>query len=233
METISPGQIHLADQRGVIQNERFRRFSSFGNDDAVYTQRKAFGPLQVFNDETLAAAQSVDISINQACYFVLIPITGAVIIKNSRGKNTMVDVGEVFINYVKKGDTLQLENPYHDNWINFLYLEVNAKPDVFPFFEEQFSFDFGERQNELIGIIPADRKLPFSLHLGQFGGRKEALYQLIDHNNLMYAFVIAGAFELQGRLMHQRDGLALWQLHQADLEALSNNALLLLLEMTR
>jgi hypothetical protein len=231
MEKISPGQIHLADQRGITQNNNFRRYSGFKYDGTLNLPREAFGPLQVFNDETLAAAKAVDIAVEQACYFVLIPITGAIIVKDAQGKNTMVDVGEVFVNYLVSDETLRLENPYHSNWINFLYLQVNAKGDVFPFFEELFSFDFSHTQNELISLIPVDRKLPFNLHIGQFGGRQEAIHHLKNRNSLLYAFVIAGAFEIQGRLMHERDGLALWQLQEADLEALSNSAVVMLLEM--
>jgi redox-sensitive bicupin YhaK (pirin superfamily) len=44
-------------------------------------------------------------------------------------------------------------------------------------------------------------------------------------------YVIEGAFEVQYRLLHARDGLALWEAERVEWEALSNDAILLVLEV--
>ena len=49
--------------------------------------------------------------------------------------------------------------------------------------------------------------------------------------NGFFAFVIEGAFELEGRLLHARDGLALWNLEKIEWEALSGGAILLVLQV--
>lgn len=232
MEKISPGQIYLADQRGVTETNVFRRCCSFNYGDHFNEHREAFGSLKVFNDEILAANKSVTLTVAHTCYFVIVPITGELLVKDTEGKSSIIDVGEVHINYTNAGGILELINIYQENWVNFLYLQINADGDEFPILNETFGFDFADRQNELITIIPADRKLPFKLSIGQFTGRKDALYHLKNINSLLFAFNITGAFELQGRLMHERDGLALWNLEEADMEALSNNAVILILEMT-
>jgi hypothetical protein len=231
MEKLSPGQIFLADQRGIAENEISRRFSSFNYGHYINENRKPFGPLEVFNDEILAAGKSVSITIQNACYLVIIPVTGALLSTNAQHKTTVTDVGEVFISYAAAGEVFELTNPYPNDWVNFLCIQVKAKADVFPFFDQTFNFDFAGKQNELIGVIPGYSKLPFSIHIGQFAGRADALYHLKNSDSLFYAFVIAGAFELQGRLLHERDGLALWDLQEADMEALSNNAVMLVIEM--
>ncbi|MBC6988212.1 hypothetical protein H9I52_00875 [Hymenobacter sp. BT491] len=46
-----------------------------------------------------------------------------------------------------------------------------------------------------------------------------------------FAFVVTGAFEVEGRLLHKRDGLALWYVQEVELKALSNDALVLVLEL--
>jgi hypothetical protein len=44
--------------------------------------------------------------------------------------------------------------------------------------------------------------------------------------------VLAGAFEAEGRLLHAKDGLALWDARAPlEIEALSDNALLLVLAL--
>ncbi|WP_165699302.1 pirin family protein [Hymenobacter jejuensis] len=52
-----------------------------------------------------------------------------------------------------------------------------------------------------------------------------------SNRSRFFAFVVAGAFEVEGRLLHERDGLALWDVQEVELEALSNDALVLVLEL--
>ncbi len=66
----------------------------------------------------------------------------------------------------------------------------------------------------------------------KFAGRKEAVYKISRQKNSVFAFVIQGAFEVQGRLLHARDGLGLWDdTNLIELEALSNDAIVLLVEL--
>jgi hypothetical protein len=67
--------------------------------------------------------------------------------------------------------------------------------------------------------------------IGKFTGREEAVYRLSDPRNGLFAFVLQGAFELQYRLLHAGDGLGLWELPEAELEALSNDAIILMVEV--
>jgi quercetin 2,3-dioxygenase len=43
--------------------------------------------------------------------------------------------------------------------------------------------------------------------------------------------VLQGAFEVQYKLMETRDGLALWNAKEIEIEALSNEAIIMLIEM--
>ncbi len=48
----------------------------------------------------------------------------------------------------------------------------------------------------------------------------------------MFVFVVLCAFEVRGRLLQVRDGLGLWNdTNNIELEALSNNAIILLIEL--
>jgi hypothetical protein len=69
------------------------------------------------------------------------------------------------------------------------------------------------------------------LSLGRFAGRRGATYEL-PPGRLFFGFVLAGAFEAEGRLLHEKDGLALWEVPApVEIEALSNHALLLVLTL--
>jgi len=48
----------------------------------------------------------------------------------------------------------------------------------------------------------------------------------------LYCFVLAGTFEIDGRLLHNRDGIALTATEKIEMEALSDHALLLTVELS-
>ncbi len=91
-------------------------------------------------------------------------------------------------------------------------------------------FKLHEDKDQLISLTP-DNMCPI-VKIGKFAGRKEAVYKISRQKNSVFAFVIQGAFEVQGRLLHARDGLGLWDdTNLIELEALSNDAIVLLLEL--
>lgn len=238
MQKLPPGQIYLADQRGVTETGKMTRWCTFNYGDYADPHRKPFGPLLTLNDELYAPGQKVSYIATHALWLVIIPITGEVEWKDDLGHTGAVEVGQVQVRYLPAGNIIELNNPYSDEQINFLYMEFKADPlGLSTLLPKLYEFDFEGRQNQLIDVLQDEqpeslKELPFKLHIARFDGREEALYPVPD-GALFFAFVIAGAFELQGRLMHQRDGLALWDLHEADMEALSNSAVILILEMRK
>lgn len=68
--------------------------------------------------------------------------------------------------------------------------------------------------------------------IGRYDGREEGIYEVQNPDaHGVFVFVIEGAFEVQNRLLHARDGLSLINVAEVDFEALSNDAMLLILEI--
>jgi len=232
MELLSSGQIYLADHRGFLEDAISRRSCSFNYESYFNEHREPFGNLKTLNDEILAAAQSISINIDSFCYLMIIPVTGKANCTINNNILNTVDVGEVFVRYAIPGDVLKLTNVYQEDWINYIFVQFKADASLPVNNQQKFDFDLEVNPNRLVSVVNCELNiLPFTIHIGRFDGRKEALYQLKNDAGLFYAFIIGGAFELQGRLMHQRDGLALWDVKEVDLEALSNNAVILIIEM--
>lgn len=239
MEKLSAGQLHLADQRGVIEHNGLTRWCTFNFGEYFNAERMPFGSLLTLNDELFAPAHIEKYQPEQNVWVVIVPITGEVGYRELNGAGWPIDVGQVQARYVQAGSVIEVYNPYDNERINFLYLEfAAAEIEPLALVPHVFGFDLEGKQNLLVDIIPGtypdgSAALPFTMHIGMFDGRGETIYQMQKTNSLFYAFVIAGAFELQGRLMHKRDGLALWDLQEADMEALSNNAVLLVIEIKK
>ncbi|TWR31641.1 hypothetical protein FPZ43_03995 [Mucilaginibacter pallidiroseus] len=227
MHQLTPGQIYLADRRGFYEDASVQSNYMFNYNGYFADNREPFGPLTVFNDEVLAAKKSIVITVGCNGYALLIPVTGAVD-ADVAGECFTLDVGQMHVLQLNEGDVISLTNPYDDYQINYLFLQFKCEPTQA--YKRQFNFDFAGKPNQLLPVIKRS-ELPFSVQIGHFEGRKESLYEKTGNESMLYCFLIAGAFEVQGRLLHERDGLALWNTNDADMEALSNGAVILVIEM--
>lgn len=227
MKTMTQGKIFLADQRGLKESQKLKRFSTFNFEKFAHPAKTAIDPLYLFNDDMLAGNQKTCFEVDRDSYFIIIPITGAVNYLDDSENETDVDVEEAAIVYVERGANITLSNPFENEIINYLCIGLAAHEPMEnnPRF---FSFDL-EKQNMLIKLSAKD--LPFALHIGRFQGRNE-VNLAIDLNSKIFVSVITGAFEVQGRLLHEKDGLALWDTEMMEIEALSNNAVVLTIEFT-
>ncbi|QIL39921.1 hypothetical protein G7074_11985 [Pedobacter sp. HDW13] len=225
---LSPGKIYLADQRGLTENSTLRRYSTFNFEKYYSEHREPFESLFLCNDESLAGGKVSFFLSKEDSFQIFFPITGGIDVVQGN-KEFSIDTGKLQVLNLGKGEVLEISNPYPKDTIN--YLQLGIKTDFFLLrpSEMLYQFDFEKDQNQLIELI-SNPKLPFKLSAGIFAGREEAIYTLQHSNSKFYCFVIDGAFEIEGRLLHARDGLALWDLPQVELEALSNNAIVLVLE---
>lgn len=230
----TPGKIFLADQRGLVETSEFRRYSTF--NFGVYSQehKEPFGNLYAVNEETLGGGQRLEFTVEQASCLVLLPLIGEVAVTTAAGHNT-IRVEQLQLLTVPASTTVQLTNPYETELVTFLQLWLTAEHPVVEIYAEQVDFQLSTVENQLVPIIAGsktNRLLPFALSIGRFAGRQEVVYPL-EKGASFFAFVLAGAFEVQGRLLHEKDGLALWDTEEVELEALSNNALLVVIELKK
>ncbi|WP_324675341.1 hypothetical protein [Hymenobacter sp. GOD-10R] len=237
MSKQTPGRIYLADQRGLTETAQFRRYSTFNFGSYAHEHKKALGSLLAVNEEMVAGLQHITLRAQQTSHVVIVPITGAIEVKDSFGTTYIADVGEVQVITLPVASTLVLTNPYEADVVSFLHLWIKAEESIMPAFNYSFHFDLDLVDNKLANLVPGSEAnsskslLPFSLHLGRFAGRHETVYQASDAGSLLFTFVVAGAFEVEGRLLHEKDGLGLWETTGIELEALSNNALVVVLEV--
>ncbi|QNH63655.1 hypothetical protein [Hymenobacter sediminicola] len=224
----TPGKIFLAEQRGLLETSQFRRYSTFSFGPYAHEHKGPFGRLHALNEEMLAGGSHLKITAEQDAQVLILPITGTVSAGVGR-RQTQVQVEEIQLLRVAAGSTICFTNPYSEEQITFLHIWLNGDSAA-PEAAQTFAFSLPELENQLATVIPATDTRLFSLSLGRFAGRHEADYQL-DAKAQLFTFVIAGAFEVEGRLLHEKDGLALWHTEEVELEALSNNALVLLLEL--
>ncbi len=226
MKTMTPGKIFLADQRGLKQTHQIKRQSTFNFEQFNHPDKTAIDELYLLNDDLLAGKQKTCFALDRDSYIIILPITGAVNYLDDSENETDIEVEEAVIVYVEQGANITLSNPFENDIVNYLCIAIAANEPMEN--NPQFcNFDLST-ENRLLKIKSSE--VPFVLNIGRFDGRNEATYSL-SRSAKVYAFVINGAFEVDGRLLHEKDGLALWDTPEIELEALSNNAVILVVEL--
>ena len=233
MTDASAGKIYLSAERGYNETERLRSFSTFNFGNFFNPHKSALGGLYVLNDDTIAGGHSVKMHIDQDSFVVFIPVVGTIDYDDSLGNHSLVSAGEMKIIPVPAGTFIKVGNPYEHQLVNYLHLriKISGRSLASPF---TLSFDIAQNKNKLIDITGNSEvqcQLPFKMSMAKLEGRKEIIYDMVKDNSLFYTYVIEGVFEVAGRLLHPKDGLALWNIKQVDAEALSNDAILLMMEL--
>lgn len=229
----TPGKIFLAEERGLAESDRFRRHSTFSFGGFAHPHKGPFGWLFGLNEETLAGGHTVEFAVAEASQVLLLPITGSVAASafGPHASETLVEAGETLLLTLPAGNTLRLRNPFGSELVSFLHIWLRTDEAAIASVAPLVGFDFEQLENRLLPLRPERPHEPVAMSLGRFAGRHEAVYQLRSPAGSAFVFVLAGAFEVESRLLHAKDGLALWDVAEVELEALSNDALLLVLEL--
>jgi redox-sensitive bicupin YhaK (pirin superfamily) len=224
--------IHLGDNRGHLEGEWMRSRMSFNFGNYKAEHREPFGSLQVFNEDTLAAGKSLHMLVEENTEVIIIPLVGTISFKDDKENETYIHPGQGRLFSAATQSSYTISNPFEkEELVNFL--QIWLYKNNAPFIPKQQSFDFDlSETNQLQWLIgPAHLHQTSYCYLGKFDGRKKGNYLLPQSNRGIYAFVIEGVFEVQDRLLHTKDGLVIWNADEIDFEALSNGAILLLLDL--
>jgi redox-sensitive bicupin YhaK (pirin superfamily) len=238
MDTQTEAQIYLSDQRGCSQLDSFRSYHNFNFGHYFEESRKPFGALQLLNDDTLKAGNSISMMAETHTTALIIPIVGGLEYKSESGDG-FLEAGQVQIFSLAAGMHYELINPYETELINFIQIWLNDDSIPSTPALQQTAFDLTTK-NKLLTILPINNSHTQISRgfIGRYDGRQEGVYhlqQLAGQPQFtgIFVFILSGAFEVQNRLLHERDGLALTNLKDGALEfeALSNDAILLLMEI--
>lgn len=224
----SPGKIYLADQRGFIESSVLQRYCTFNFEKYYKKDAEPFGDLFLLNDDSIAGGKLTFFLSKADSLQIFMPIIGRIDIV-SNGKEYALETGQIQVLNLGKGEVLEISNPYQNDTVNYIQIGIRTDMFLLRHSEMLFNFDFEKHKNQLIEII-SNPKLPFKLSAGVFERREEVVYKMQSPESNFYAFIIDGAFEIGGRLLNRRDGLALWNAEKIELKALDNNAMVLVLE---
>jgi quercetin 2,3-dioxygenase len=210
--------ICLADRRLCEQSPVFR----------CYQTPIEAEPFLRFEDNTLAAQQSVEEQFESDRTIVFLPLMGTVEVNDK-----LVEAGQVLYQFAEKNETIIVQNPYESELINYLeiHIQSNQKPTEKVVMAE---FDLGQKNQlhrlsefEIRTPIVTDLQSDTVCYIGKYDGRQDDVLSFSEPTTV-FVFIANGAFEVQNRLLESRDGLLLYDVQTLDFEALSEEAIVLL-----
>lgn len=211
-------KIYKSDWRDTTENHNYQCWSTFKNTD------DSFGVLRVFNEEHLSANASISHKVSSDVQIMLIPIMGGIDFEFDNQKG-FVHINQLQVFNLRQGQSFKIFNPYEKELVRYFYVQFDSDSEVDSF---QNEFDLSNK-NTLISIFKNKNVTAF---LGIYDGRAEENFSLSSPENGLFTFIIQGAFEFQNRLLESGDALHLIGNNTIEFESLSENAMLLILEIT-
>ena len=243
MATQTEAHIFLAEQRGRLETDFVRSYHTFNCGAYQAEGRNPVGALCLLNDDTLRPGASLTMQVEQPTDVILLPVVGGLEygrdLTTGTSDTDFLEPGQVGILSLASGMSYTVSNPYETETINCLQVWLSRSSTDFTPVSSQTSFDL-TRKNNLLPLWPvgdAAKAGGNSLFIGQYGGRAEGIYQVNvgegDEPKKIFVFVLQGVLEVANRLLHEKDGLSLVysHSHMLEFEALSTNAILLLIEL--
>lgn len=215
------GHIYLAEQRTVCKSASSEVYGTF-HDKHDAANAHVMGRLMQANAVILEAGRDILLSIPEQVQTYLLPIGGEILL--AEGSARAVDVGEILIyDHGMDRENLLVMNPYQEHPTSFVQFSCRIDEGM----SCGSSISGLGIDKEKDRLLPIDGSSPFvSLYIGLFGVRKEDALDLEPGKPCFFAYVLAGSFEVEGRLLRSGDSLLLWDLDRAEMESLNDSSIL-------
>lgn len=222
MTDTARAQMFLASQRGRSESLHRQSFYTFNFAANSSSPREAFFAIRSFNEETLAPLAFSQYNAEEHIRFILIPLVGTCECRVGN-ERIVVDAGQVF-SCCSTTAPIEIRNPFTEHYINYILIKLFSKQIVPP---SVTGIAIEDERNMLMPIQSAEHRI----YLGMYDGRREQVVEC-KPGKAFFVFVIEGAFEVNNRLLHRRDGVGIWNAGQLEFESLSNDAVILVAEIT-
>lgn len=234
MKTIFYG----ADTRGVANHGWLDSKHTFSFANYYNPERMSFGLLRVVNDDVVAPKMGFGTHPHDNMEIVSIPLFGDLAHKDSMGNVQTIKQGEIQVMSAGTGITHSEFNANADKAVEFFQIWVYPRAQSLKPKYDQKEFDFNAKRNDFTLVVSPDSEAG-SLHtyqdvwfsIGKFNQGVEKPYQVRKPTNGVFAMVIEGQFEVNGKTLERRDAIGLWEVDTINIKSLTEDAQILLIDV--
>ncbi len=230
--------LHKADSRGVANHGWLNSHHTFSFANYHNPERMHFGVLRVLNDDIVDAGMGFGTHPHDNMEIISIPLEGDLEHKDSMGNVTVIKNGDIQVMSAGTGITHSEYNKNKDQKVKFLQIWLFPnKRNVAPRYD-QITLNVSDRHNKLQQILSPNtdddgvwinQDAWFSM--GKLDKDFSLDYTLKNKTNGVYAFVLKGDVTINDQALNERDGLGIWDIESLDIQANTQDAEILLMEV--
>jgi redox-sensitive bicupin YhaK (pirin superfamily) len=225
--------LYKADNRGFSNHGWLKSYHMFSFANYYDDTRINFGNLRVLNDEFVDPEGRFGPNTHDNMEMIFIPLEGQIIYQDANGNEQTSSKGDIQIISAGKGITHSEYNPSKKNLLNFLQIWIYpSRADTKPRFQRK---RFKLNNNTLTNLIRPDGLYGcLSIYqetyvcYGNFSESQHLKYCRISRENGIFLFLITGRLQTEGHELHNRDGLALEDLDELNIDILENSEFLII-----
>ncbi|MEN9918445.1 MAG: hypothetical protein RL662_881 [Bacteroidota bacterium] len=230
--------LYKAATRGHKHHGWLEAHHTFSFGDYFDLDRINFGALRVLNDDIIQGGKGFGKHPHDNMEIITIPLSGDLEHSDSMGHTSLITSGEIQVMSAGSGLYHSEYNANANTPLNLFQIwihprENNVKPRY-----DQKKFDFSAHKNVLLEVIsPNQSDDTLWVHqdtwfnLGTFDNGFKTDYQINKKGNGVFAMVIEGEFTMGDQRLSRRDALGVWDTDRIQLQSLSDNARILLIEV--
>ncbi|MFS4472366.1 hypothetical protein [Chryseobacterium sp. T20] len=211
----APSKIFKNDFRIWQENEKNTVTEILNDKDRTYT-------LYNVKEVVLDIEGELRLSFEEERTLLILPLYGEIIINDFY---ETISAGMSLTLNTQAGKDIVIKNMVYHDRTDLLIFEFKKQENIQNYTKNVLDFTL---KNNAFTISKVLQQPNF---IGLYHGRAEGYYALKDTEKSIFGMVINGAFEFQNRLMENRDAILLWELEELEFEALSENALILFMEV--
>lgn len=230
--------VHKANSRGDANHGWLHSKHTFSFANYYNPERVHFGVLRVLNDDYVAPGKGFGMHPHDNMEIVSIPLEGDLEHSDNMGNVAVIKHGDIQVMSAGTGVMHSEYNKNNDVPVKFLQIWIfpnqkNVKPRY-----DQISLKMNERQNrwqQILSPNPEDEGVWIHqdawFHIGKFERGFSLDYNVKKPGNGVYAFVLNGEVAIEGEQLGERDGFGIWDTDSFTLQANSDGAEVLLMEI--
>nr|WP_315187662.1 pirin family protein [uncultured Flavobacterium sp.] len=237
-EQINKYVLYKAATRGHANHGWLESYHTFSFANYHNPERMNFGVLRVLNDDRVSEGMGFGKHPHDNMEIISIPLDGDLEHQDSMGNVTVIKNGDIQVMSAGTGIFHSEYNKNKDQLVKFLQIWVypNQK-NVTPRYD-QITLNLEDRHNKLQQILSPNSEdegvwiyQDAWFHIGKFDKDFSTSYRLKKKGNGVYAFVLNGDFTIGGIELNHRDGLGIWDTNSFSIQANSEGAEILLMEV--
>ena len=226
---------HSASSRGAADHGWLKAKHSFSFANYYDSERVQFGALRVLNDDIIAPGMGFGTHPHDNMEIITIPLDGALEHKDSMDNIGVIETDEIQVMSAGSGVYHSEYNKNKDQSVSLLQIWVFPnKKNVTPRYDQKNIKDL-KKVNSFYPIVTPNQKGPGMwihqdawFHLGEFDKETRINYNINKKGNGVYAFLIEGSVQIDGKSLEKRDALGLWDTESFELLANPNSRILLI-----